>query len=124
MGVVSLLDGGPDLIEYLPWVTTKGEYGEDVSGFGDPIQLAVELQRLSSEETQTVRASSTAGGPTRVLYRFATRRTLPSDSHSQVRARGRLWEVVGEPTVQGRSERTRHTRVVIRALTEEADDGQ
>lgn len=121
---MSLLDSGPDLIEYLPWVVMKGEYGEDVGGFGDPIQLAVELQRLSSEETQTVRATSTAGGPTRVLYRFATRGALPASSGSHVRARGRLWEVVGEPTVQGRSERTRHTRVVIRALTEEGDDGE
>lgn len=117
-----LLDHGPDAVDYLPQVVAEGEYGEDVVGFGDPIPLRVELQRLSSEEAAaiTTRAGVSAGGPVRVMYRFSTRRDLPSGAGAHVVALGRRWEVVGEPTVQGRSLRTRHTRVVIRALTEGA----
>lgn len=114
-----LLDNGPDAIDYLPQVVVKGEYDEDVVGFGDPIPLRVELQRLSSEEATaiTTRAGSAAGGPVRVMYRFTTRHDLPTGAGAHVVAMGREWEVVGEPTAQGRSLRTRHTRVVIRALT-------
>lgn len=117
-----LLDSGPDAIDYLPQVVVKGEYDEDVVGFGDPIPLQVELQRLSSEEAAaiTTRAGVSAGGPVRVMYRFTTRRDLPSGAGAHAIAMGRRWEVVGEPTPQGRSLRTRHTRVVIRALTEGA----
>lgn len=117
-----LLDHGPDAVDYLPQVIVKGEYQEDVVGFGDPIPLRVELQRLSSEEAAaiTTRAGVAAGGPIRVMYRFSTRRDLPTGAGAHVLAMGREWEVVGEPTVQGRSLRTRHTRVVIRALTKGA----
>ena len=54
------------------------------------------------------------------MYRFTTRHDLPVGAGAHVVAMGREWEVVGEPTAQGRSLRTRHTRVVIRALTKGA----
>lgn len=75
-----LLDSGPDAVDYLPQVVVEGEYGEDVVGFGDPIPLRVELQRLSSDEAAAItsRAGVTAGGPVRVMYRFTTRRDLPT----------------------------------------------
>lgn len=109
---MSLLDGGPDRVDFYPVVTADDEYGDDVEGLAaDPIELAVQLHRLSSDEVEAL-----GEAPDRVVMRFATRRTLPAQSGAQVQARGRRWEVVGEPTTQGRSERTRHTRVVIRAM--------
>lgn len=113
---MSLLRGGPDRVEFFPTVMVEDEYGDMVPGgvSDSPIVLHVELQRLTSDEVEAL------GEPgARVLMRFTTATDLPADSDAQVVARGRRWSVVGEPTTQGRSRRTRHTRVVIRAL-----DGQ
>lgn len=110
-----LIDGGPDRVEFFPEVATVDEYGSETWGLSDtPIVLDVELQRVSSEEAEALQGG---GGPVRTLFRFNTSRALPASPNSVVKARGRTWEVMGEPTIQGRSARTRHTRVLMRALT-------
>lgn len=111
-----LIDDGPDRVEFYPSTGVADEYGDTVEGVSDePIVLHVHLQRVSAEELDALGVA-----PVRTVMRFATSTPLPADAGAQVRARGRRWEVIGEPSEQGRSERTRHTRVVIRAIEAQA----
>lgn len=106
-----LIDSGPDEVLLYPEVL-----GEDSDGNPErrpsptPIKIRCQLHRLSVEESSTLGQTSSA------TYYFNTSRDLPAGAFATAQVRGREAEVVGEPTRQGRTSRTAHTRVVVRIL--------
>ena len=103
-----LIDHGPDRVLLYPEVEQRDDYGTPVRVPGpDPIELYVHLQRVSSQEQPEL------GQRSRTFMQFRTATDLPPSAWARVEARGRVWEVEGEPQTQGRTRRTRNTLVVI-----------
>ena len=103
-----LIDDGPEVVEFFPAVAGVDGYGQPVESVAaEPVVLRTMLHRVSSDEADGLDLG------TRTAFRFTTGRVLVSGPGAKVYARGRRWSVVGEPMVQGRSPRTRHTTVTI-----------
>lgn len=106
-----LIDGGPDVVLLYPEVKGQDSDGNpELRPSTTPIVVRCQLHRLSSEESAALGQSSTA------TYYFNTAQDLPIGAYAAAKVRGRAAEVVGEPTRQGRSGRTAHTRVVVRII--------
>lgn len=103
-----LIDHGPDRVLLYPEVEQRDDYGTPIRAAGtEPIELWVHLQRASTDELQVL------GQESRTVKTFRTSRRLPPTAWAKVEAEGRTWQVEGEPSVQGRTARTRHTLVTI-----------
>lgn len=106
-----LIDGGPDVVLLYPEVL-----GEDDDGNPErrpsttPIRVECQLHRLSADESAALGQDSTS------TYYFNTSKDLPLGAFAGAMVRGRKAEVIGEPTRQGRSRRTAHTRVIVRII--------
>jgi hypothetical protein len=106
-----LIDGGPDVVLLYPEVEDEDSDGNpERRPSPTPITIRCQLHRVSAEESATLGQTSTA------TYYFNTSRDLPLGAFAGAKVRGRDAMVVGEPTRQGRSGRTAHTRVVVRIL--------
>lgn len=106
-GVSRLLDGGPERVDLYPEV--DGTDDDD-----NPVRLPAQtpstsiytrLHPLSSTEAADRSITTTA-------YVFSTR-DFPAGAWAKVVARGREWDVLGEPGRPASSERTKHARVII-----------
>lgn len=106
-----LIDSGPDAIVWRPEVETVDEYGTPVHVPGDPVEFTAQVQRSSSEDETVL------GQEVTDAYVFNTSRAL-SGAHSGLSVNGRPCDVIRPPQQQGRSARTRHTRVYFRYLEE------
>ena len=104
-----LIDSGPDVVLLYPEVVGADDDGNPVRvPSATPLPaLNVQLHAMSADE------SAALGQADRELYYFNTSTALPAGAYATAQARGRLWDVVGAPQRQGRSERTAHTHVVL-----------
>lgn len=108
-----LIDSGPDHIEWRQEVVTEDEYGSPVHRAGDVVEhFTAQVQRSTSEDETNL------GQQVTDAYVFNTSRPV-SGAHSGISVNGRPCDLIRPPQTQGRSERTRHTRVYFRYLDEE-----
>lgn len=109
-----LLDSGTELVELFAEVETTDDDGNPVRRPATAPTGAVltRLHPLSASETADRGILATS-------YTFTTR-AFPAGSWALVRARGRMWDIVGEPARSAGSARTANVRVVIAARTPEA----
>lgn len=108
-----LLDGGTELVELFAEVATTDDDGNPVKrpATSPTERLMTRLHPLSSQESSDRGIVATA-------YTFTTR-DFPAGAWAAVRARGVLWDIVGEPQRSAGSALTRHTRVTIAARRSE-----
>ncbi len=116
--VSRLLDTGTELVQVFADVA-----GQDSDG--NPVQTPaaaptwgawVRLHPLSA--TEAAELGYTVG----TTYWFRTR-DFPAGAFAKVRARGRDWDVVGEPERAYGSDQTAHVKVTIKARALEAGHG-
>lgn len=102
-----LLDGGTEQVDLYPEV-------DGIDDDGNPVRVPAatpsksiytRLHPLSSSEAADRSITTTA-------YTFSTR-NFPAGAWAKVVARGRDWDVVGEPGRPAGSTRTAHARVII-----------
>lgn len=106
---MSLLDGGPDEVQVYVEVDSVDDDNNPVKIPSDtPIPVRGQLQPSTAEE------SAALGQEFTTLYRFMSR-TFPGGTFARVTARGRDWDVVGEPKRRGSSPATRHVTVWLSA---------
>lgn len=112
-----LLDGGPDRVDLYPEVESTDDDGNPVRiPAGTPSQsIYTRLHPLSSQEAADRAVTVTA-------YWFSTR-DFPAGAWARVVARGRDWDVLGEPGRPAGSTRTSHSRVIIVARSPEPIPG-
>lgn len=106
-----LIDGGPDVVLLYPEVVTQDDDGNDVrTPSATPLApLSVQLHRMKADDAAALGQQDTE------LWYFNTSTDLPAGAYAKAEARGRTWDVLGAPQRQGRSARTEHTHVVLRA---------
>lgn len=106
---VTLLDSGPDEIQWFAEVEVEDDYGTPVRQPSPTptAQFTCQVQRVSSEEAAELGQSRDK------VYSFQTSRAI-SGASSGLTVNGRPCEVIGEPLAQGRSPRTRSTKVRFR----------
>lgn len=104
-----LLDGGPERVDLYPEVDATDDDGNPVKRAAESpsVTLYTRLHRLSSSEAADRQIVPTA-------YYFV-HRDFPAGAWSQVGARGRRWDIFGEPGRSLSSPMTRHARVIITA---------
>ncbi len=106
---MSLLDGGPDVIEWFEEIVTADGYGTPTPAPSSAATavFTAQVQRVSSTEAADL------GFDTREVYSFQTSRVLQG-AKSGLTVNGRRAEVLAPPLRQGRSPRTASTRVRFR----------
>lgn len=110
---MSRLDNGPD--EVLVYVEVDGtdDDGNPVKvPAATPMKVRGDLQPSTAEEATALGQSLTT------LYRFIAR-DFPGGAFARVSARGRDWDVIGEPKRRNSSDATRHVTVWLSARTPE-----
>lgn len=112
-----LLDGGTEMVELYAEVDATDDDGNPVKRPAtEPTgRLMTRLHPLSSSEASERGIVTTA-------YAFTTR-DFPAGSWAEVGARGRRWDIYGEPGRSYGSDLTRNVRVIITARAPEADHG-
>ena len=109
---MSLLDGGPDVIEWFAEVEAIDSYGtpQRAPSPTPTDRFTAQVQRASSDETAELGQSTTE------TYTFQTSRNL-TGADSGLTVNGEPCEVLRPPLRQGRSPRTASTKVWFRYVT-------
>lgn len=106
---------GPDRIEIFPEVDDEDDLGNPRRVPSEiPVVLHVALHGLAASEFNLLGTAemSAMGQQTNSMLTFITAEKVPAGAWAVIKARGRLWDVVGEPI---RSPRMKITRVILRA---------
>lgn len=111
---MSLIDSGPDQIEWRQEIVTQDAYGTPVHAPGpDVLTFTAQVQRSTSEDAELL------GQDVLDVHAFNTSQHIWG-AHSGLTVNGRTAKLTRPPQAQGRSARTRHVRVYFRYVTEGA----
>ncbi|MBO0830326.1 MAG: hypothetical protein J2P24_21335 [Streptosporangiales bacterium] len=106
---MSLLDTGNEPADVYPETVTTDADGNTIRvPATDPVRIMCRIQPLTSTE------AAVTGQDTATTYRLIAR-DAPLGAWSRVVARGRDWDVQGEPLWSRGSPRTRHVTAILRA---------
>lgn len=111
--VSRLLDGGTEVVELYAEIATTDDDGNPVRrpASAPTASLVTRLHPLTAAETADRGIVATS-------YTFTTR-AFPAGAWALVRARGRMWDIVGEPERSAGSPMTANVRVVLAARSSE-----
>ena len=110
---MSLLDRGNETADVYPEVETTDADGNIIRVPADtPVTITCRIQPVSSAE------AAFHGQQTTTVYRLIAR-DAPLGAWALVHARGRDWDLSGEPQWSNGSPRTRHVTALLRARTGE-----
>lgn len=106
---MSLLSGGPDVVEVYIEAEVTDEYGnKTMRPIDTPIVVRGRMQPSTADEyAQLGQVSGT-------VYRFLSR-TFPAGAYGQCGFDGKDWDIVGSPRFHNGSARTRHYTTYLRA---------
>lgn len=106
---MSLLDSGNETADVYPQVTTTDDDGNVITVPSDtPVTIICRIQPLTSAE------AAVTGQMTTTTYRLIAR-DAPLGAWAKVTARGRDWDLQGEPQWSRGSRRTRHVSAILQA---------
>lgn len=106
---MSLLRGGPDVVEVYIEIEVTDDYGNKVMRPIDtPIEVRGRVQPSTFEESENL------GQVVGTTYRFLSR-VFPAGAFGKVSWDGKDWDIIGSPHRHNGSPRTAHYTTYIRA---------